>query len=139
MNMKRFTVLAIAGMLCAPLAAHADGPYSSIDLTSEQTEFVKQAVAKRLKDPDSAKFPDKFSAVRDDSDKESVTVCGEVNGKNSFGAYSGATPFYISLIPPFSGPGTKEPFYALVTMIGGGEFEPAVVVEMCKEFGIRSF
>ncbi|TBA31328.1 hypothetical protein [Rhizobium ruizarguesonis] len=69
MNMKHFTFLAIAGMLCAaPFAAHADGPYSAIDLTSEQTEFVKQAVAKRLKDPDSAKFPDKFSAVRDDSD-----------------------------------------------------------------------
>lgn len=133
--MTRLIVFLVATLFSTGVIAA--GSYSAFELTNEQIEFVEAAVAKRLKDPSSATFPEKFSAVRNNSDKDSVTVCGRVNAKNSFGAYAGATPFYISLRPPFFG--QTEPFYALVTMVGGGEFEPEIVAEMCKEFGIDRF
>src|SRR3546814_10381931 len=46
------------------------------------------AVAAELKDPDSAKFRNLLAYP----DKN--LVCGEINGKNSFGAYSGFIDFY---------------------------------------------
>lgn len=53
---------------------------------------AQERTAETLRDPDSARF----SQVR-------VTrpgvVCGQVNGKNAFGAYAGAEPFvYIGLV-----------------------------------------
>ena len=46
-----------------------------------------------LKDPDSAKLGRLFQG-RGMSGK--VTVCGEVNAKNGYGAYTGMTPFIYS-------------------------------------------
>ena len=46
---------------------------------------VKTAVAEKLRDPDSAEF-------RDIKVGETI-ACGEVNGKNGFGAYSGFSKF----------------------------------------------
>lgn len=47
---------------------------------------ARKDVSAKLKDPSSAQF----SEVRI---SETGTVCGKVNAKNSFGAYSGATSF----------------------------------------------
>lgn len=57
---------------------------------------ARQAVAAQLKDPASAKFR---NVVTNGS-----TVCGEVNGKNSWGAYAGftrfvATPHSVTMEP----------------------------------------
>jgi len=49
---------------------------------------AKEAVAATLRDPTSAMFTD----VRSDG----VTVCGNVNGRNGFGAYAGASRFVWS-------------------------------------------
>ena len=46
------------------------------------------ATAAELKDPDSAKFRNLLAYP------DRKLVCGQVNGKNSFGAYSGFTDFY---------------------------------------------
>jgi hypothetical protein len=43
---------------------------------------AKRVVSSKLKDPDSAKFRDLRSAI-----------CGEVNGRNGYGAYAGYHPF----------------------------------------------
>ncbi len=56
------------------------------DATSAQLVVIKKAFADRLKDPYSTKFKD----VRIASDG---TMCGEVNAKNSYGAYIGYTTF----------------------------------------------
>ncbi|CAI8795731.1 hypothetical protein EMIT0P12_20086 [Pseudomonas sp. IT-P12] len=50
------------------------------------------AVSERLKDPDSAKF-------RNERQVADGGVCGEVNGKNGFGAYSGFAPFFAMKRP----------------------------------------
>ncbi|WP_333605974.1 hypothetical protein [Novosphingobium sp.] len=54
---------------------------------SELIERAKAATAKGLKDPYSAKFED----VQLCPTKGMIT--GSINGKNSYGAYSGAVPF----------------------------------------------
>jgi hypothetical protein len=55
-------------------------------------EKARTAVAERLKDPDSAKF-------RNERKVSDGGVCGEVKGKNGFGAYSGFTPFFAMKKP----------------------------------------
>lgn len=57
------------------------------DAHTKQIQAAKKAVADALKDPASAQF-------REVTFKESTrAVCGEVNGKNSYGGYVGFTPF----------------------------------------------
>jgi hypothetical protein len=52
----------------------------------KSADQVKAQVAAQMKDPDSAKFTNlKFRLA---------TLCGEVNSKNSFGAYAGAEKFH---------------------------------------------
>jgi hypothetical protein len=46
---------------------------------------AKRVVSSKLKDPDSAKFRD----LRD----VGSAICGEVNGRNGYGAYAGYHPF----------------------------------------------
>jgi hypothetical protein len=53
---------------------------------------ARTAVADHLKDPDSAKF-------RNERQVSDGSVCGEVNGKNGFGAYSGFAPFFAMKRP----------------------------------------
>lgn len=55
-------------------------------------EKARTAVADRLKDPDSAEF-------RNERQVADGGVCGEVNGKNGFGAYSGFAPFFAMKRP----------------------------------------
>lgn len=52
---------------------------------------AEELVAKRLKDPGSAQFTD-LLVVRVAG---APIVCGYVNGKNSFGGYTGAQPFVM--------------------------------------------
>lgn len=49
---------------------------------------MKLMVAAKLKDPESARF----TSLR----MTSSALCGEVNGKNSFGAYSGPDQFWAT-------------------------------------------
>lgn len=50
-----------------------------------QADVVKAEVAAKMKDPESAKFTNLKVYL--------ATLCGEVNAKNSFGAYAGADKF----------------------------------------------
>ena len=79
------TILLISCLLAS--AAHA--AFDHHDLSTEEAETVKAAITKRLKDPDSAKFG-ALAAVKY---RDGIIVCGTVNAKNSYGGYSGASPF----------------------------------------------
>lgn len=57
--------------------------------TGDFVSKAKATVTNRFKDPDSAKFRNLFI-----SDKGVTTLCGEVNAKNSYGAYVGFRRFY---------------------------------------------
>jgi hypothetical protein len=55
---------------------------------------AETAVANQLKDPYSAKFRGSFIVGGYPIHSAPPTVCGEVNAKNSFGAYIGYKRFY---------------------------------------------
>ena len=57
---------------------------------SALTSEAKEAVTLTLRDPYSAEFQNI------EMGKSSNTVCGEVNSKNAFGAFTGATTFVYS-------------------------------------------
>lgn len=61
--------------------------------------LAKSEVAANLKDPASAQFRNvEVSKMTDAEDGRVVAVvCGEINGKNGFGAYAGFHPFFVEL------------------------------------------
>ncbi|MGG8247756.1 lipoprotein [Klebsiella aerogenes] len=61
--------------------------------------LAKSEVAANLKDPASAQFRNvKVSKMTDAEDGHVIAVvCGEINGKNGFGAYAGFHPFFVEL------------------------------------------
>lgn len=61
--------------------------------------LAKSEVAANLKDPASAQFRNVKVAKKTDAEDGRVVavVCGEINGKNGFGAYAGFHPFFVEL------------------------------------------
>ena len=53
---------------------------------------AKKKLIRDFKDPSTAQFRDVFVATMG---KDHIALCGEVNAKNSYGAYIGFKPFYV--------------------------------------------
>jgi hypothetical protein len=102
---------------------HPGTPYV---LTPENTLAVELAVSSVLKDPSSAQF----RTIRAAQLGAKVTVCGEINGKNSYGGYAGFTPFIAFLIP-------SRNVATLTDMADSGstEFETHMVNLVTRECG----
>ncbi|HDZ9226523.1 TPA: hypothetical protein RUZ17_002975 [Vibrio cholerae] len=62
---------------------------------SRAISFAKDSVSKIMKDPDSVKFDSLNFYPEDQPQGEQISghVCGYLNAKNSFGAYTGRTRF----------------------------------------------
>lgn len=77
------------------IAALAAASLSSIAIAAKPPAInhkaLKAAFEERLKDADSAKFKD--LTQKSSEAAGSWQLCGEVNAKNSYGAYSGYEPF----------------------------------------------
>lgn len=71
---------------------------------------AEKAVTMQLKDPDSVKFRDIFVVAKptDIKDIFSVAVCGVVDGKNSFGAFTGGQRFVAKMVTDKSGNGSVK-------------------------------
>lgn len=80
----------VAAILPVALTACKPGEEKAINL-------AQNAVSHDMKDPDSTKFRNVIYAKKDEKEDGSVSgvVCGEVNSKNSFGAYPGFSPFVV--------------------------------------------
>lgn len=89
MNLDKavYAVVAIVIAVGAVLAALASGPNGLDNLNWMGTIRAKKLVADQLRDPSSAQFRNVF--------RHDGTVCGQVNGKNGFGAYVGFRRFYV--------------------------------------------
>lgn len=74
---RRLAILAAA-------AACACAAYAAQPLQAKLHAAVKDA----LKDPDAAKFRGEFMS-KPDNGSETLSLCGELNAKNGYGAYSG--------------------------------------------------
>ncbi len=61
-----------------------------------QMREIAEEMAETLKDPPSARFRN-VSIIKTigDGGKETISVCGELNAKNSYGGYTGYVPFTI--------------------------------------------
>ncbi|KAB2675542.1 hypothetical protein F9K85_14290 [Brucella tritici] len=68
------------------------GPGKPVQLDHDDIAVVKSQVGQQLRDETSARFRDDIAAAR--IFDGSYSVCGSVNGKNQFGAYSGYAPFW---------------------------------------------
>jgi len=61
-------------------------------------ELAQKEVSADMKDPESAKF--RYMRFIQQGEKDGVVggfVCGNVNAKNSYGAYAGYSPFFIAI------------------------------------------
>jgi hypothetical protein len=156
---KARTSLALAGLLPGLLAGclHADSdpdpaylpvslqaPYSDlpdappgtaiepgmpIKLDLRQQEAVVTAVLKWMKEPDSASFG-AIGAVKSRQGK--IVVCGEVNGRNSAGAYPGLAPF-VGVMVMIGKPVVPE--FILISIAQAGQ--PRTEIEaICEQSGI---
>ncbi len=101
-----FTVIAVALTGCSTPPSSQSKlpppvPINRYEIPSDAVQLAQAMVARHLKDPDSAKFRDAFYASTDPRgdgrDKSKDTVCIEVNGKNSYGAYNGFTWALIAM------------------------------------------
>ena len=85
-------------------------------------ELAKSEISAPMKDPDSTKF--RYLRYKDIStDQDGVVkgyVCGEVNAKNSFGAYAGYNKFIIVLSMKSKGLFSQGVNYSV---LGVGQFD----------------
>jgi len=125
--MKKFLLVAV---LTACSITLADGR----DLTVDEIRLVQAGVREHLKDPDSARFKDILSAT---DSKNTETVCGLVNAKNSFGGYTGFVPFYgLLMTGKRKTDGKIVPFHFAALAIGDDSTMTSFAIDKCGEAGI---
>lgn len=73
--------------------------------------MAKASITSQLKDPDSAQFKSLFI-----SGKTAPVLCGELNGKNSYGGYVGYRRFYSTGKPLLNGIETDKDNYVFQNM-----------------------
>lgn len=89
--MRAVMYLSVGLMLSGTAWASAFDRY---ELSNPVQEEVRATITKMLKDPERAKFGE-LAAVKYPN---GVIICGSVNARNSFGGYTGASPFVGELI-----------------------------------------
>ena len=108
--MNKLTLIAALSALTACTAAAG---YVPVKLTTNDTNVHQSALMRTLKDPSSAQVVD----VRVyESPKGHRMICSKVNGKNSFGGYSG---FQVLMVMTVGGVDYSAPFSNPVTALGG--------------------
>ena len=98
-----------------------------VKLDARQQEAVVAGVVKWMKDPASVAFGDLAGAR---NRRGVITVCGNVNGRNSSGAYAGMSPFIGALM----GRPTAPQF--VVVEIGSSGKQRADVEALCQQSGV---
>ncbi|MET0917632.1 MAG: hypothetical protein ABWY07_04305 [Burkholderiales bacterium] len=84
--------LALAVLACGQLRASEFDPV-------QFTLDAKASLVRAYKDPGSAQFRDTYVIRWNDHGREVYSLCGEVNAKNSYGAYVGFRPFFVDMLP----------------------------------------
>ncbi|SFL18732.1 hypothetical protein [Methylorubrum salsuginis] len=121
---RLWAVVAVVCLWAGTAGAQSEAP-KLIKLSPKQVAVIKKEVASKLKDYTSARFEAPFLAAQ--MNEAAIGVCGFVNGKNSYGAYAGNTPFSGVL-------GVKgEGFF--VTGFGSSDGDRAGVYYACEKTG----
>lgn len=129
------SVAGCGGMMADAVGVKA-GRNIPMDLNQEQIAAVHEGVRKALKDPDSARFGAlKATDHSGDEKMRTIAVCGLVNGKNSYGGFTGDV-IYQGLLTQFTGPnGTTYSFAADVGGTGKDYRMAAGII--CSRYGIE--
>ncbi len=86
------------------LLAHINSA-SSQDLNDEAIQILWKSTTHNLKDPGSAYYRDtRFVRTKLPEGREMISLCGELNAKNSYGAYSGFHRFITMRLPSNEAP-----------------------------------
>ena len=104
--MKRKKIAALGGATALVAASVALAMPFIPGTNSYQSKSGQTAISNMLNDPSSALFRGVRVIDVKDKGKTSKAVCGEVNGKNGFGAYAGYRRFFYE---PNSNFGAIEP------------------------------
>lgn len=86
-------VIGALGMASSALAVQL--PWYRVEATKQQIAYAKDKASYDLLDPQSAQFRN-FYAVSSGNGHD--YVCGQINAKNSYGAYTGFKAFYVDSI-----------------------------------------
>jgi hypothetical protein len=101
------------------------------ELTPIEKASLTVTLAQTLKDPGSAQFKWLPIIVME---REGINdYCGLVNGRNSYGGYTGYQKFYAQLVKNEKGQLTR----GLIRAIASGEVETIVVDGACEKYGYR--
>jgi hypothetical protein len=96
-------------------------------LNEKELLAVQNGVQPLLKDPASARFGLVAASV---DNRGTVTVCGWVNAKNSFGGYTGEQPFMGLLAEG------EEAIVFVPAKVGGERPEQQAILHVCAVHGI---
>lgn len=79
----------------APTIEFRTLPIEDMDAARQRFEAFKPKIVYNLKDPSSAMFRNVRAARVEYLGEEHTFICGQINAKNSYGAYSGYEPFFV--------------------------------------------
>jgi hypothetical protein len=103
----------------------------SRELDDAEKKLIIEKVTRDFLDPDAARFrwlpvPDNLGVKAD-----GVFYCGQVNGKNSFGAYTGFVPFSSMLVV-----GKGRVLHATLIAVGNTDAGRARTLQFCSKHGL---
>lgn len=98
-----------------------------IKLSTSQEQAVKAAVTYDLKDPASAQFRPMVAGVIEGG--TSITVCGEVNARNSFGGYVGFKSYFVQA-------DSRREDEAKMVGYGSTTLEELTILKNCRDLGV---
>lgn len=93
-------------------------------LSKQEVSWVKRDVKGAMKDPDSARFG---TIAASKNGEGTVTVCGYVNGRNSFGGYTGEVPF-MGILTSTS--------FLVANIAAASATDVAAMTNVCRRAGI---
>lgn len=102
-------------------------------MTAQEKALLAKSFAYGLKDPNSAQF--QWTKVPKSLPKDSFEYCALVNAKNSYGGYTGATPFIGMVL-------IRDGKIAGGTIAAIGETRPLyshIIPDMCRKKGLDPY
>jgi hypothetical protein len=127
------------GPATRPPTAAAINAAPSRELTPAEKAAIAPQIAASLKDPSAAQF--KWMPVIDRQRDGVTDYCSLVNGKNSYGGYTGYSRFYAQLVRSDKGQFLKaeprgfETLGSEVNMFEGTPFSAGI----CEQYGYKDF
>lgn len=126
--MKTATLLLIVTFGALPCAARSE----AVKLTPADAKMIKRGLADIMKDPDSVRVGRTLATTTEGH----IVVCGYVNGKNSYGGYTGEQPFYGWL---YRKPQEGRPARFTALYLGSDDIKERVLRAECAKQGIPDF